>query len=218
MASRLRLRGPAELLSAMPYIMGFHPNDSLVALGLRGSGLHLQLRGDLPDDQDAAQMLAEHYAGLFGRNAIDGALLIGYGPPGRAEPFLRTVAAALSGRGIAVLDMLRTHEGRYWSLLCAVPDCCPPEGRPYDPETSIAAAEATLAGLVALPDRAAVAATFAGPTGPALEAIEESGNRPTCASCASPAAATPLRSAPPWWPRAGSRSTRRSPATPRAGA
>src|SRR4051812_23646833 len=177
MASRMRLRGPAELLSAMPYLMGFHPVDSLVALGLRGSGLHLQLRGDLPDDHDAAVVLAEHYGRLFRRNAIDGALLIGYGPPARAEPFLRTVSSAMSARGIAVLDMLRTHEGRFWSLLCEVPGCCPPEGRTFDPATSIAAAEATLAGLVALPDRAAVAAAFAGPVGPALEAIVEAGNR-----------------------------------------
>ncbi|WP_433082056.1 DUF4192 domain-containing protein [Dactylosporangium sp. CA-052675] len=177
MASRLRLRGPAELLSAMPYLMGFHPTDSLVALGLRGCGLHLQLRGDLPDDHDAAAVLAEHYGRLFRRNAMDGAMLIGYGPPERTEPFLRAVGAAMTERGIAVLDLLRTHEGRYWSLLCEVPGCCPPEGRAFDPATSIAAAEATLAGLVALPDRAAVAATFAGPSGPALEAIEEAGDR-----------------------------------------
>ncbi|MEV8514315.1 DUF4192 domain-containing protein [Dactylosporangium sp. NPDC051484] len=177
MASRMRLRGPAELLSAMPYLMGFHPSDSLVALGLRGSGLHLQLRGDLPDDGDAGAVLAEHYAHLFRSNGIDGALLIGYGPPGRAEPFLRAVGAALAGCGIVILDMLRTHDGRYWSLLCDAPGCCPPEGRPFDPETSIVAAEATLAGLVALPDRDAVAARFAGPTGPALAAMEEAGNR-----------------------------------------
>src|SRR4051812_48987378 len=163
MASRMRLRGPAELLSAMPYLMGFHPANSLVALGLRGSGLHLQLRGDLPDDHAAAAVLADHYARLFRRNGLDGALLIGYGPPERVEPFLRLVGSAMRTRGVAVLDMLRTYGGRYWSLLCEVPGCCPPEGRPYDPATSVAAAEATLAGMVALPDRAAVASSFAGP-------------------------------------------------------
>jgi hypothetical protein len=177
MASRIHLRGPAELLSAMPYLLGFHPANSLVVLGLRGPGLHLQLRGDLPGDHAAAAVLADHYGRLFRRNGLDGALLIGYGPPERAEPFLRTVAAAMRVRGVAVLDMLRTHEGRYWSLLCEVPDCCPAEGRPYDPETSMAAAEATLAGMVALPDRATVAASFAGPTGPALAAIEEAADR-----------------------------------------
>lgn len=177
MASPLRLRGPAELLAAMPYLMGFHPSDSLVALGLRGAGLHLQLRGDLPDDGDAGAVLAEHYARLFCRNGIDGAMLIGYGPPSRADPFLQAVGAALAERGIAVHDMLRTHDGRYWSLLCREPGCCPPEGRPFDPTTSVAAAEATLAGLVALPDRASVAAGFAAPTGPALAAIEEAGDR-----------------------------------------
>ncbi|WP_432833712.1 DUF4192 domain-containing protein [Dactylosporangium sp. CA-092794] len=177
MRSRMLLRGPAELLSAMPYLLGFHPSDSLVALGLRGSGLHLQLRGDLPDDREAAETLAEHYARLFRRNGIDGALLIGYGPPERAEPFLHAVGAALAGCGIPLLDMLRTHDGRYWSLLCEAAECCPPEGRPFDPQTSVAAAEAIVAGMVALPDRDAVASGFAGPSGPALAAMEDAGNR-----------------------------------------
>ncbi|WP_433212746.1 DUF4192 domain-containing protein [Dactylosporangium sp. CS-047395] len=177
MASRMRLRGPVELLSAMPYLLGFHPTDSLVALGMRGSGLHLQLRGDLPHDHDAAVVLADHYGRLFRRNGIDGALLVGYGPPARAEPFLEAVRAAMTARGITVLDALRTHEGRFWSLLCKVPGCCPPEGRRFDPSTTIIAAEATLAGMVALPSRAAVAASFNGPVGPALVAIEEAGDR-----------------------------------------
>ncbi|MEV6925474.1 DUF4192 domain-containing protein [Dactylosporangium sp. NPDC051485] len=218
MASRLRPRGPAELLSAMPYMLGFHPTDSLVALGLRGASLHLLLRsdlpsssgelprssgdlllssgdggpphssgdggalaspgdGDVPASSDDGGVLAEQYANMLRRNGLDGALLIGYGPADRAEPFLRTVAAALTGCGIPLLDVLRTHEGRFWSLACERPDCCPPEGRPFDPTTSVIAAEATLAGLVALPDRSAVAAGFAGPSGPALAAMEEAGNR-----------------------------------------
>ncbi|WP_433054549.1 DUF4192 domain-containing protein [Dactylosporangium sp. CS-033363] len=177
MASRMRLRGPVELLSAMPYLLGFHPTDSLVALGLRGSGLHLQLRGDLPHDHDAAVVLADHYGRLFRRNGIDGALLVGYGPPARAEPFLEAVQAAMTARGITILDVLRTHEGRFWSLLCMIPGCCPAEGRPFDPSTTVIAAEATLAGMVALPSRGAVAASFAGPVGPALVAMEEAGNR-----------------------------------------
>ncbi|GAA2368880.1 DUF4192 domain-containing protein [Dactylosporangium salmoneum] len=177
MASRLRPRGPAELLSAMPYMLGFHPTDSLVALGLRGASLHLLLRCDLPASSGDGDVLADQYAHMFRRNALDGALLIGYGPPARAEPFLRTVADALTGCGIPLLDVLRTHEGRFWSLACERPGCCPPEGRPFDPTTSVIAAEATLAGLVALPDRSAVEAGFAGPSGPALAAMEEAGNR-----------------------------------------
>jgi hypothetical protein len=179
MVSNLCLRSPAEILAAMPYLLGFHPSDSLVALGLRGGGVHLQLRGDLPANRDDGAVLAGHYAHVLGANDVDGALLIGYGTAARAEPFLSAVAAALAERGVAVHDLLRTHDGRYWSLMCRRPDCCPPEGRPFDPATSVAAAEATLAGLVALPDRAAVVAAFAGPQGPALAAIQEAGNRAT---------------------------------------
>ncbi|GAA3279703.1 DUF4192 family protein [Dactylosporangium vinaceum] len=177
MDSHLRLRGPAELLSALPYLLGFHPTNSLVALGLRGPGLHVQLRGDLPGDETDAVVLADHYGQVFARNGMDGALLIGYGPPERAAPFLKLVNAAMVVRGLRVYDLLRTHERRFWSLFCSSPDCCPPEGRPFDPETSVAAAEATLAGLVAMPSRETVAELFEGPVGPALAAIEDAGDR-----------------------------------------
>ncbi|GAA3449119.1 hypothetical protein GCM10018962_09520 [Dactylosporangium matsuzakiense] len=173
----MRLRGPAELLSALPYLLGFHPTNSLVALGLRGPGLHVQLRGDLPGDETDAVVLADHYGQVFARNGMDGALLIGYGPPERADPFLKLVNAAMVVRGLRVYDLLRTHERRFWSLFCSSPDCCPPEGRPFDPETSVAAAEATLAGLVAMPSRETVAELFEGPVGPALAAIEDAGDR-----------------------------------------
>jgi hypothetical protein len=157
--------------------MGFHPSDSLVILGMRGLGLRFHVRGDLPDDQDDAEVLAEEYAWMFRHHRVDSVLLIGYGPAGRTKPFMLATRAAMDRRGIDVLDMLRAHEGRYWSLMCPSATCCPPEGRPYDPTTSAAAATATLAGLVALPDRDAVVRTLDGPDGPALQAMEEAGDR-----------------------------------------
>ncbi|WP_238019551.1 DUF4192 domain-containing protein [Dactylosporangium sp. AC04546] len=172
----LRLRSPSDLLSATPYLLGFHPSNSLVVLGLHGTGLHFHVRGDLPDDRDDGEMLAEEYAAMFGRHKVDGVVLIAYGPE-RAERFLRAVADAMRRHGIPVPECLRAHEGRYWSLTCDEPDCCPPEGRPFDVRSSAAAAEATLAGMVALPDREAVVRALDGPTGDALAAIQEATDR-----------------------------------------
>ena len=49
--------------------------------------------------------------------------------------------------------MLRAEGGRYWSLFCDTPSCCPPAGSHYDATSSEVAATATLLGLAVLPDR-----------------------------------------------------------------
>ncbi|GGM83890.1 DUF4192 domain-containing protein [Dactylosporangium sucinum] len=174
---RLRLRSQSDILAATPYLLGFHPTDSLVVLGLRGPGLHFHVRGDLPDDRDDGDVLAEEYAVMFARHGVDGVVLVAYGPVERAEPFLLAVAAAMRRHGITAAECLRAHDGRFWSYTCDVPGCCPAEGRPFDVTTSAAAAEAILAGMVALPDRDTAVRGLAGPSGAALAAIEEATDR-----------------------------------------
>ena len=44
-----RISGPAELLQAVPYLLGFHPADSLVLVGLHGGRLVVTARMDLVD-------------------------------------------------------------------------------------------------------------------------------------------------------------------------
>src|ERR1700689_466378 len=45
----LRLRDPGELLEAVPYLIGFHPRDSLVVVGLEGRQVAVTLRLDIGD-------------------------------------------------------------------------------------------------------------------------------------------------------------------------
>ena len=52
-----RISGPAELLQAIPYLLGFHPRRSLVLVGLAGSQLVVTARLDLDDAADAALVL-----------------------------------------------------------------------------------------------------------------------------------------------------------------
>ncbi len=62
-------------------------------------------------------------------------------------------------------------DGRWWSYLCTDPECCPPDGTPYEVASTAVAAMATLAGCVALPDREAVVRSLDPPTGAALDAF-----------------------------------------------
>ncbi len=82
------------------------------------------------------------------------------GPEHLAAPVIGSTAVRLLASGIDLHEVLRADGGRYWSMLCDEPSCCPPEGRSYDPGSHPAAAAMAGAGLVAQPDREALARTL----------------------------------------------------------
>jgi hypothetical protein len=45
----LHVRGPADLLAAVPYLLGFHPTESLVVIGLADTTVMVTARINLPD-------------------------------------------------------------------------------------------------------------------------------------------------------------------------
>lgn len=157
---KLRLSSPADVLSAVPYLFGFHPADSAVVIGLNGKQVAFQLRADLADAEPDPAVYAEHLAGLVAAQGVSQALVVGYGPMERTEPPLTALGAALRRRDIRVLDLIRADDGRYWSLMCTEEDCCPLAGRPYDTGSTAFAAAAVVAGLVAEPTRADLAKRF----------------------------------------------------------
>ncbi|MEV6691356.1 DUF4192 domain-containing protein [Micromonospora sp. NPDC051196] len=157
---RLTVRSPADLIAAVPYLLGFHPTDSVVVVALAASRVVFVARGDLPGDADHGEA-AGHLAAVTAQQGADSATVIGYGPAARVTPALDAVRGALTDAGLAVLDALRVTDGRWWSYLCTESQCCPPEGNVYDPQGSVVPAAAVFAGQVALPDRATLAAQLA---------------------------------------------------------
>ncbi|GII00421.1 DUF4192 domain-containing protein [Planobispora takensis] len=151
------LLGSAEdVLGAVPYLLGFHPDDSLVIIGLKGGPprgrVHLTVRWDLPlSDPGLGRTLP-----MLHEEGITQVIAIGYGPGPLVTPAADAVMALFHESGVALLDMLRAEEGRYWSYICSRTDCCPPSGTPYDREAGTIAAQAIVHGLVALPDREAL--------------------------------------------------------------
>ncbi|MFI6129972.1 DUF4192 domain-containing protein [Micromonospora sp. NPDC051141] len=163
---RLSVRSPADLVAAVPYLLGFHPEDSVVVVAVRGRRVVFAARGDLPEPGVDPGPAARHLAQVVARQDADAATVIGFGPATRVTGVVGAVGAALDDVGLTVLDALRVADGRWWSYLCDEPTCCPVEGTPYDPAASRVSAAAVFAGQVALPDRAALAAQvspFGGP-------------------------------------------------------
>ncbi|MEV6491833.1 DUF4192 domain-containing protein, partial [Actinoplanes sp. NPDC051633] len=155
---RLKIRRTPDLLAAVPYLLGFHPADSVVVVALRLRSLQFALRFDLDgaDPAAVAQLIAQH--------APERVLIIGYGTAPRVTAVLPALAAALRLAGVTVLDEVRVTDGRYWSLSGA-------DAEPCHLDSSVVAAAATFQGLPALPDRAALVAQLAPVTGEERAAV-----------------------------------------------
>jgi hypothetical protein len=172
--TKLTVRSPAELISAVPFLIGFHPADSLTVVALRGPEIVFAVRADLPErcaPPEQARAAVGHLGSVVIGQQVHAVAIIGYGDAYRVTPAVLRLSEMFRKGGIAVLDELRVQDGRYWSLRCTDLSCCPPEGRPCDPPDSLVAVEATFAGAVALPDREAFAAQVAPLTGADRDAM-----------------------------------------------
>jgi hypothetical protein len=148
-ANTLRLRSPADVVTAIPYLIGFHPTDSVVVLACDDAQGAYAVRLDLT----AEDALLEHIADLVARRRSEAVILAGYGAAGRVTPMVERVRDRLQVQGVRLREALRVEGDRFWSYLCSDLACCPPEGTRVDVSASPIAAAAIAGGLVALPDR-----------------------------------------------------------------
>jgi hypothetical protein len=179
--ARIRVSSVAGFLAIVPHLLGFHPSQSMVVVGLnaRRGRIVLGFRYDLPDPPDAArsQEIAQHATRVLQARRIKTAIAAGYGPGTLVTPVAESLRATLLSAGITLRDLLRVQDGRYWSYACQDPGCCPPDGVPFDGPAHPAAGALAAAGMTACPDRAALAGSLAPPTGPAAESVSQATER-----------------------------------------
>ena len=124
------LTSPHDLLAAIPFLIGYHPEDSLVVVSIKDNAVGMAMRIDYPVaiPAGAYDLLASHLQ----RDGATGALLIAYVPTGRTdgESVLSDADAALKRIGIATEESLLIQSGRFRSVLCQDQSCCPAEGNP----------------------------------------------------------------------------------------
>jgi len=172
--TNLVVSSPAELISAVPFLIGFHPVDSLVVVAMHGSRVTFAVRTDLPESgapEEEARAAVLHLATVVLQQQADAVTIIGYGEESRVTPAVLRISDAFGKARVMIVDELRVADGRYWSYLCTDRSCCPTEGRPCEPAFSVVAAEATYAGAVALPSREALEAQLSPVTGDDREAM-----------------------------------------------
>ncbi|MDF6065122.1 DUF4192 domain-containing protein [Streptomyces sp. JH010] len=163
---QITLRGPAELADALPYLMGFHPNDSVVMVALHGGRGRFggRLRLGIPQDPGEWAPVADQLAqslieGSEQRDARPDAIVVflcqdpAEGESAsqtmeRLRPLAQRLRRACGALDVPVLEALCISDGRYWSYCCPDPRCCPAEGNPLAlPGTTVMAAAAAYAGV-----------------------------------------------------------------------
>jgi hypothetical protein len=127
------LTSPHDLLAAIPFLIGYHPTDSLVLVALKDESVGMAMRVDYPQPAIAQSPLQAYDALVHHlvREGAEGALIVAYVPDSRTdgEEVLREVATALTRSKVEVRESLLICNGRWRSVLCGDADCCPLEGR-----------------------------------------------------------------------------------------
>ena len=159
----LHITDVADLVAAVPYLLGFRPTESIVLVALRAHEVAVTIRVDLTaatsgDGGCAAIDDAVVAAVRSGADAFVG-VVFSDRPVRRERMPHRSVVEALGAAaaevGRPLLDVFVVRRSRWWSFVCVDSGCvaCTDEGDAVDELSSPVAAAATYAGLVALPTR-----------------------------------------------------------------
>ena len=122
------LTSPHDLLAAVPFLIGYHPSDSLVLITVNQNRLGMAMRIDYPIAVPAIayQELFSHIS----REECDGLLIVAYAPTKAkdSEAILAQLKDCASPSGIPIRESIVVQNSRWRSLFCEDFECCPPEG------------------------------------------------------------------------------------------
>ena len=148
---KISLSGPAELLTIIPFHLGFQPERSVVVVCFHGKRLGLVARLDLVDVDLAAEAVAQTLPTLVTGSPSSVAVVGFEDEVGEALPLLDALAAGFEAARVIVREQLVVRDGRWYAVGC---DCCPEEGRLLPEQADVPAVASYVAlGRAVLPDR-----------------------------------------------------------------
>ena len=157
MTTTIHLSGPADVLTVLPYQLGFHPHQCLVVVSLHGTRMGLVQRIDLPPPDHVGDAVAAMITPLRQDNP-NAVLLIGFEErQGESRAMLDQMGDACLAHGVEIADRMVVRGSRWFDLDCHQ-SCCPPEGLPLPAPGAVpAVAEFVGREICPLPDRSALA-------------------------------------------------------------
>jgi len=155
----IKLTSPHELLAVVPYLLGFNPTNSIMVLCLHDRRLGLAQRLDLPRSENAHDVASALLPSLITENP-DAVILIGFEDnKGESLPALEALTTTLHSHSMPIHDRLVVRDGRWRSLDCYNPSCCPAEGSPVPEPAAVSSviSEFVGRGVSPHPDRESLA-------------------------------------------------------------
>lgn len=171
----IRIEEPAQLISLVPYLLGFHPGQDIVIIGTAQPGHVARVTVRYSLDPAAVTDQVRHALALLSGRHYDTAAAVGYGADKLVTPFMDWLRIEAKPPGITFTELLRvdTEQQRYWSYTCDNSDCCTPDGTPYDPSPDPALAAMLVEGASGvLASREALADSIATATDEEVESME----------------------------------------------
>ena len=183
----LRIRTQADLITVIPYLLGFHPEHCLVLIGSRGGHSDRRTfvaRIDLPEPKSSlsTESVSAGLAETASRARLRSAALVVYAGtdavPDGGQEFVQGLVDRLIETGIEVQEAIRVDGDRWWGFLCGRHGCCAGAGHPIVPPgepggSSLIAAQAVAEGWVPLRSRAMLAESLRPVSEVAFAAIDQ---------------------------------------------
>ena len=160
----LRVRTPEDLVALAPLVLGFVPQRSavLISLGTAG-GMHARV--DLPPDPDDADDVVQALLRPALRNQVGEVVVLVYDDDTTvADEVAWALHEELPAAGVAVREVLRVHDDRWFAVLPGRP-LAHYRGVRFSRSTHPFTAEGVLAGRVTHPTREALRAATVEPDG-----------------------------------------------------
>lgn len=140
---KISLSGPAQLLAAIPYHLGFRPERSVVVVCFHDKRLGLMARLDAAGSEHAAVAAASLLSALV-REAPTSVAIVGFEQTaGETMPLSDALATVVGLERIPLRERLVVRGGWWFGIGC---DCCPAEGSPMPADADVPAL-ATFVGL-----------------------------------------------------------------------
>jgi hypothetical protein len=157
----VRISDPGEVAAALPHLLGFRPEESVVVVGLGGpSGgrVGLTVRADLPPPQHAVPLAAALARGIVTDDPAavlvavvserDDEVDLDGGVDLPHRDLVHALVITFADARIPVRDVLLVRGGRWWSYDCPHECCVPGAGTPLPDGVSALEAASVATGQV----------------------------------------------------------------------
>lgn len=121
---------PIDLLNAIPFLIGYQPKDAIVLMAVTEESITMAIRIDFPSELSEDEVRA--LICKLEEAKADGVLMVSYIPEDcvDAAGVLAPLAEGLSNQDLPLQESIVVVAGRWRSLMCNDPACCPIAGSP----------------------------------------------------------------------------------------